>query len=167
MQIWNAPELPARQLSADSNRYSDYVFMRLVFEAARDAGFWNLHWSITDKPPNSDDIWRQWRAVTRPLPVTLTATAECDELSTLYAFLVERAGVKSFGLFWPYSNHTLAVWTPQQTGGKQIRVIVPTLQIFLEETDMFDTHKFNPWKQKTIYEHSPRCIDNPSQIAAS
>jgi hypothetical protein len=36
------------------------------------------------------------------------------------------------------------------------------MQIFLEETDMFDTRKFDPWKQKTIYEYTRR--DAPGLI---
>jgi len=156
--------LAARHLAPDSIRYSDFVLIRLLFEATRDAGFWNLHWSITDKPPNSDEIWKQWKATARPSLTTPTATAECDELSALYAFLVERAGVKSVGLFWPYSNHTVAVWTPHPVRDKEIRVVVPTSQIFLDETDMFDTRKFNPWRQKTIYEYTRRDVADSFEL---
>ncbi len=68
--------------------------MRLFYEATRDAGFWNLHWTITNQPPNSDKIWQQWQSVRNPSFLTPTASAECDELSALYAFLVGRTGVK-------------------------------------------------------------------------
>src|SRR4029077_10302031 len=34
----------AHKLAPESVRYSDYVLIRLLFEATRDAGFWNLHW---------------------------------------------------------------------------------------------------------------------------
>ena len=102
--------------------YSDYVIVRLLFEATWDAGFWNLHWAITDQPPNSDRIWQQWKSVKRPSALESTATAECDELSALYAFLVERAGVKSVGLFWPAPNHTVAVWVVRLTTGAVVRV---------------------------------------------
>lgn len=148
--------LSAHKLSRDSVRESDFDIVRLVFEAARDAGFWNLHWTITDQPPNSDRIWQQWRGDRVPSPLQPTASAECDELSALYAFLVERAGVKTVGLFWPAPNHTVAVWVVHPTEGPIVRVVVPTSQIFLEETDFFDTPKFNPWRQKTIYEYSRR-----------
>ena len=148
----------ARGLTAESIRYSDYVIVRLLFEATRDAGFWNLHWAITDQPPNSDRIWQQWKKVDRPSALESTATAECDELSALYAFLVERAGVKSVGLFWPAPNHTVAVWVVRPTTGPVVRVVVPTSQIFLDETDRFDTKKFNPWRQKTIYEYTRRDV---------
>lgn len=146
----------AHHLSPDSIRYSDYVMARLLFEATRDAGLWNLHWSITDQPPNSDRIWQQWKVVGRPSVLKSTATAECDELSALYAFFAEREGLKSVGLFWPYANHTVAVWTLHPTAGPAIRVVVPTSQIFLTESDMFDTRKFDPWRQKTIYEYTRR-----------
>jgi hypothetical protein len=156
--------LAAHHLSPDSVRYSDFVIIRLLYEATRDAGFWNMHWSITDQPPNSDRIWSQWKAVRRPSPSEPTATAECDELSALYAFLVERSGVKSVGLLWPTSNHTVAVWVLQPATGPVIRVVVPTSQIFLEETDSFDTKKFDPWRQKTIYEYTRRDVPDTFEI---
>jgi len=156
--------LSAHHLSPNSVRYSDFVIIRLLYEAARDAGFWNMHWSITDQPPNSDRIWGQWKAVRRPSPSEPTAIAECDELSALYAFLVERSGVKSVGLLWPTSNHTVAVWVLQPATGPVIRVVVPTSQIFLEETDSFDTKKFDPWHQKTIYEYTRRDVPDTFEL---
>jgi hypothetical protein len=102
----------SRKLTPGTIRYPDYVMVHLLFEATRDAGFWNMRWNITDQPPNSDRVWRQWRSVNAPSFVAPTAIAECDELSALYAFLVERAGVRAVGLFWPYPNHTVAVWMP-------------------------------------------------------
>jgi hypothetical protein len=156
--------LANHHLAADSVRYSDFVILRLLYEATRDAGFWNMHWSITDQPPNSDRIWSQWKAVRRPSPSVPTATAECDELSALFAFLVERAGVKSVGLFWPTANHTVAVWVLQPASGAVIRVVVPTSQIFLEESDSFDTKKFNPWRQKTIYEYTRRDVPDSFEL---
>ncbi len=156
--------LTAHRLSQDSVRYSDFVVVRLLFEATRDAGFWNVHWSITDKPPNSDEVWRQWKSISQPAYTEKTATAECDELSALFAFLVERAGVKSVGLFWPYPNHTVAVWTVRPENLQTIRVVVPTSQIFLTENDTFDTKKFDPWRQKTIYEYTRRDVSDSSEI---
>jgi hypothetical protein len=135
---------------------SDYTIAHLFYEATRDAGFWNMHWSITDQPPNSDRIWSQWKSVKTPSPLTPTAIAECDELSALYAFLVERAGVKTVGLFWPAANHTVAVWVLHPTSGPVVRVVVPTSQIFLDDSDDFGTRKFDPWRQKTIYEYTRR-----------
>jgi hypothetical protein len=156
--------LAAHHLSPESVRYSDFVIIRLLYEATRDAGFWNMHWSITDQPPNSDRIWSQWKAVRHPAFSEPTAIAECDELSALYAFLVERVGVKSVGLLWPTSNHTVAVWVLQPRTGPVIRVVVPTSQIFLEETDTFDTKKFDPWRQKTIYEYTRRDIPDTYEL---
>jgi hypothetical protein len=154
----------AHKLPPESIRYSDYVVVRLLFEATRDAGFWNLHWAITDQPPNSDRIWKQWQGISKPSPLESTATAECDELSALYAFLVERAGVKSVGLLWPAPNHTVAVWVVRPASGPVVRVVVPTTQIFLGETDRFDTRKFDPWHQKTIYEYTRRDVPDSFQI---
>ena len=143
----------AYKISPQSIRYSDFVIVRLLYEATRDAGFWNMHWTITNMPPNSDQVWRQWKAVQNVSPQAPTASAECDELSALYAFLVERAGVRTVGLFWPYPNHTVAVWVLRPAGGPEVRVVVPTSQVFLTVNDSFATRKFNPWHQKTIYEY--------------
>jgi len=150
-------------LALDSIRYSDYVVVRLLFEATRDAGLWNLHWTITNQPPNSDSIWHQWRGANEPSPLLPTASAECDELSALYAFLAEREDIRTVGLFWPAPNHTVAVWVVRPTAGPTIRVVVPTSQIFLEQTDFFDTSKFDPWRQKVIYEYTRR--DVPDSFA--
>ncbi|HTF44654.1 MAG TPA: hypothetical protein VK641_12180, partial [Terriglobales bacterium] len=95
----------AYRIPPNSVSYSDFVLVRLLFEATRDAGFWNMHWDITDQPPNSDRIWHQWQLVRQPSLLTPTATAECDELSALYSFLAARAGVEGVGLFWPTYNH--------------------------------------------------------------
>ncbi len=143
----------AYKISPHSISYSDFVIVRLLYEATRDAGFWNMHWTITNMPPNSDQVWRQWKTVQSVSPQAPTASAECDELSALYAFLVERAGVRTVGLFWPYPNHTVAVWVLHPTGGGEVRVVVPTSQVFLTVNDSFATKKFNPWHQKTIYEY--------------
>jgi hypothetical protein len=127
-----------------------------LFEATRDAGFWNLHWDITNQPPNSDQVWRQWKALSVVSPTLPTATSECDELSALYAFFMLRVGVRDVGLFWPAANHTVAVWSVHPHGGSAIRIVVPTTQIFLQPNDMFGTTHFNPWTQKKIFEYSRR-----------
>src|ERR1041384_6239732 len=133
----------AHKLSPESISYSDYVMVRLLYEASRDAGFWNMHWTITNQEPVSDKIWQQWKSIKNPSYIAPTASAECDELSALYSFLVTRAGVKGVGLFWPTYNHTVAVWVLHPAKGSDIRVVVPTSQIFLEVTDSFDTRKFD------------------------
>lgn len=156
--------LAAHKLAPAGVSYSDFVLVRIIFEATRDAGFWNMHWSITDKPPNSDEVWRQWKSVTRPAFTQKTATAECDGLSALFAFLAERSGVKSAGLFWPYPNHTVAVWTIHPANAQAVRVVVPTSQIFLTEDDTFDTKKFDPWRQKTIYDYTRRDVPDSFEL---
>ena len=47
-------------LSLPQDVYDEFVVVRLLFEATRDAGFWGLGWTITDREPESDAIWRQW-----------------------------------------------------------------------------------------------------------
>lgn len=154
----------AYKIAPDSIRYSDFVIARLVYEAARDAGFWNMHWTITNMPPNSDRVWSQWKTVKSVAPENLTASAECDELSALYAFLVERAGVRTVGLFWPYPNHTVAVWVLYPANAAEVRVVVPTSQIFLDVTDSFGTKKFNAWHQKTIFEYKRRDVPDGFEL---
>jgi hypothetical protein len=154
----------ANRLSPANTSYPDYVISRLIFEATRDAGFWNLHWKITNLEPNSDNIWRQWKAVNSPEPYLPTASAECDELSALYAFMVGRAGIHGVGLFWPYSNHTVAVWVLHPPNQSEVRVVVPTTQIFLDENDLFGTKKFNAWKQKSIFEYKRRDVPDAFEI---
>jgi len=159
MQLGFKTLTAANKLNPDQVSRSDFAVVRLLFESTRDAGLWNLHWRITDLEPNSDNVWKQWGSVRQASAWVPTATAECDELSALFAFLARRAGVKGVGLFWPYSNHTVAVWTVRPT----VRVVVPTTQIFLAENDLFGTRKFDPWKQKNIYEYTRR--DAPDNLA--
>jgi hypothetical protein len=154
----------ANGLAPSNTNYSDYVLARLIFEATRDAGLWNLHWKITNLEPNSDNIWRQWKALRAPSALLPTASAECDELSALYAFLAARAGVRGIGLFWPYSNHTVAVWVLNPDKQAPVRVVVPTTQIFLDEHDMFGTKKFNAWRQRSIFEYKRRDVSDSFEI---
>ena len=154
----------AHKLAPENINYSDYVIVRLLYEASRDAGFWNMHWTITNQEPVSDKIWQQWKNIKNPSYATPTASAECDELSALYSFLVTRAGVKGVGLFWPTYNHTVAVWVVHPAKGADIRVVVPTSQIFLEVTDSFDTRKFNPWHQKSIHEYTRRDVPDSFEL---
>lgn len=152
MQLGFKTFTAANKLKPDQVSLSDFAVVRLLFESTRDAGLWNLHWKITDLEPNSDNVWKQWGSARNAAAWAPTATAECDELSALFAFLSKRAGVRNIGLFWPTSNHTVAVWTVQP----KVRVVVPTTQIFLEENDLFGTRRFDPWTQKNIYEYTRR-----------
>jgi hypothetical protein len=42
--------------------------------------------------------------------------------------------------------------------------VVPTSQIFLDVTDSFGTRKFNPWRQKTIYEYRRRDVPDSFEL---
>lgn len=141
---------------------SRFCTIRILFEATRDAGLWNLHWSITNREPNSDNVWHQWAGLEHPASNAPTATAECDELSALLAFLARQSGVRGVGLFWPTSNHTVAVWAIPTPSGRDVRIVVPTTQIFLSETDRFGTRTFDPWRQRTIHEYNRR--DAPATL---
>ncbi len=154
----------AYKIAPEKVSYSDYAVVRVLYEATRDAGLWNLQWTITNQEPNSDSIWRQWQGVRALSFPTPTASAECDELSALYAFLAGRAGIKGVGLFWPFANHTVAVWVVRPSEGPAIRMVVPTSQILLGVTDSLDTRKFNPWRQKSIYEYRRRDVPDSFEL---
>jgi hypothetical protein len=145
-------------LPAGGVRYEDFVRLRLLFEATRDAGLWNVQWRITDREPRSDEIWRQWQAVRAPSPPVPTATAECDEISALFAFLARALDVRGVGLFWPTWNHTVAVWQIPLPARPPVRVVVPTTQIFLDEDDLFGTKRFDPWEQRAIHDYTRRDV---------
>ncbi|HEX2880307.1 MAG TPA: hypothetical protein VHO25_12315, partial [Polyangiaceae bacterium] len=84
--------------------------VRLAFEATRDGGLWGIRWAITDQMPWSDRIWAQWSKLDLATVADdgVTAVAECDELSALFAMLARDLGVEGFvGLHWPYWNHTV------------------------------------------------------------
>lgn len=145
--------LRAQGLSEQQLPYPDFAWLRLLFEASRDGGYWNLRWAITDREPNSDAIWRQWQALRAPAPDRATAVAECDELSAFYATLARLGGVDGVGLLWPTSNHTVAVWS-RPGPPRETRIVVPTTLIFLGRNDSFGSRGFDPWKQKRIYPYT-------------
>ncbi len=157
----------ARDLVPTASLRRDFTRVKLVFEATRDGGWWHLRWDITNEKPNSEKIWAQWRAepplfdaAGDPLP---TATAECDELSALFAFLGRKLGVDKLGLFWPEWNHVVAVWSVTQEGTTH-RIVVPTSQIFLDADASLGTKGFNPWKQKTIYTYRRKDVSEQSSL---
>jgi hypothetical protein len=154
----------AYKISPEKVSYSDYAVVRLVYEATRDAGFWNLHRTVAEQAPNSDRIWRQWQRVKTPSLSMPTASADSGELSALYAFLAGRAGVKGVGVFRPSPNHTVAVWLVHPSEGPAIRVVVPTTQTSLGVTDSLDTRKFDPWRQKSIDEYTRRDVPDSFEL---
>lgn len=152
-------------LAPSDRLFRDYVRVRLVFECVRDGGLWQLRWAITNEQPRSDEIWAAWAALDAFDPATeaATATAECDELSALFAHLVRRLGVQDVGLFWPTWNHVVAVWTVAGEDGP-VRIVVPTSQIFLDRGATLGTDGFDPWKQKTIYEYRRRDVRDDARL---
>jgi hypothetical protein len=166
-------QLIAKQGLRDSDSlYADYVRVRISFEATRAGGLWGIAWNITDKEPQSDLIWTQWQGLTvtsfNDVKTPTTAIAECDELSALFAFVARRIGLSKrsqVGLFWPTSNHTVAVWMVNEP--KATRIVIPTSQIFLDEAQSLNTRSFDPWKQKNIYDYRRQDISLASTMPAS
>ena len=147
------------KLADDPELYLDYVRIRLAFEATRAGGLWGVTWAITNQQPQSDLVWTQWKQLDSsdeaPLP-EVTAIAECDELSALFAFVVHRIGLSKrseVGLLWPTGNHTVAVWTLDRKSDKPTRIVVPTSQIYLGRAESLGTGEFNPWRQKNIFDY--------------
>ena len=151
--------------------FTEYARLRILFEATRDGGYWHLRWAITNQDPSATKIWRAWQ--NQPLVETFghaLATAECDELSALYALLARRIGIKRVGLFYPTWNHTIAAWAPGALSrAKQRLVLVPTTQIFLDCSETFDTTAFRtqmtsiePYPRWDIRDSSPIAVDTAS-----
>lgn len=142
------------KMKDDEKTYIDFVKAVLIFECTRDSGLWHIHWKITNQQPNSDRIWAQWKKQNKKdYSKEITAIAECDEISALYAFLLRKMGIRGVGLFWPTSNHTVAVWKLKDKNGREARIVAPTTQIYLKNQGMFGTKKFDPWKQPAIYDY--------------
>src|SRR5687768_15506068 len=149
--------LRERKLADDDELYRDYVRIRIAFEATRAGGLWNVQWQITDQLPQSDRVWAAWRSLAladgAALP-EVTAIAECDELSALFAYVAHGLGLSrrsEVGLFWPASNHTVAVWTLDRTSAHPTRIVVPTSQVFLGPYESLGTAGFDPWAQRNIF----------------
>lgn len=146
--------LKEHSLKESAQLYADYVRVRIAFEATRAGGLWGVAWRITDQEPRSDLIWKQWQLKNDTTLHPATAIAECDELSALVAFVAHQIGLSQHsevGMFWPTSNHTVAVWTILHS--HPVRIVLPTSQIFLNDAQSLDTKAFDPWKQKTIFNY--------------
>lgn len=137
-----------RGLPTDEKTYRDYVRVKLAFQATREGGWWDLHWGITNREPQSDAVWAAW--ATWPDPPG-GVVAECDELSALFSFMARKLGVANTGLFWPTWNHTVSAWKVVSPTG-EIRVVVPTSQVFLAPGEGLGTRGFDP-AGKRIYNY--------------
>jgi hypothetical protein len=148
--------------------FRDWVRIASVFEATRDAGWWRLRWAITNQEPSSKLIWQAWQRAApglsqTPFALAPSATAECDEISSLTAFFATKLGVARVGLFWPTSNHTIAVWEPSPG----VRVLLPTTQIFLGCDETIDTVAFDARRQRTIFPYGFDDVRASTELPAS
>jgi hypothetical protein len=160
------------QLLPSDVSVQSYSRIRLLFEATRDGGLWGVRWTITDRMPWSDAIWEQWRAFdVAAVEPDVTAVAECDELSALFAFLARDVGVQGFvGLFWPAWNHTVAVWelrrgaTPKEPGTR-VRVMVPTSQIWLSREATLGSREFKT--HRAVFPYARKDLKPESELSVS
>ena len=81
-----------RNLAPTASLRRDFTRVKLVFEATRDGGWWHLRWDITNRKPNSEEIWAQWQAAPRlfdaagdALP-TATAMVPCERSTSRLAY---------------------------------------------------------------------------------
>jgi hypothetical protein len=156
-------------LADDEATYRDYVRVKLVFEATRDSGFWYVTWTITAQLPQSDEIWSQWASAAVPDPggpAAVTAWAECDELSALFAFLARGLGVDRIGLYWPGGKHTVAVWQAARAGGGLAPIVVPTSQIYLDPAQSLGTTSFKVGQKRKIYTYKRRDVRPDHELPA-
>jgi len=150
------------RLSDTPETYAEFVRVRLVHEAVRAGGHAGLIWGITDQQPDAHQIWAAWRASPgQPF------TAECDELSAVFAQLSRGLGVDHVGLFWPTSNHTVAVWSTPGQDGQPVRIVVPTSQVFLTPGAGLGDLSFDPWTQRTIYDYSGKELRRTDPLPAA
>jgi Arc/MetJ-type ribon-helix-helix transcriptional regulator len=154
-----------RSLPVDDETFRTYLRVKSVFEATREAGWWRIGWNVTNREPQSDAIWAAWRKVGPAIP-RVTAVAECDESAALAAVLLRRTKVRSVGLFWPTSNHTVAVWKASTREGREARIVLPTSQVFLDPMDGFDTRAFDPARQRTIYDYTRADVRGEDSLPA-
>jgi hypothetical protein len=82
----------------------------------------------------------------------VTAVAECDELSALFAFLVRRLGVKRAGFLGGGPNHVVAHWT-LRSAQREVRVVVPTSQVFLTPRASLGTREINAYSATTVWDY--------------
>jgi hypothetical protein len=148
--------------------WDDFVRTWIAFEATRDGGWWRVRWAITNQEPSSVRIWKSWIAS----PPTqsfdgVTAVAECDEITSLFAVTARQLGVRGIGLYYPTWNHTIAAWAPAQFA-QQSRapvVLVPTTQIFQGCPATFDLTTFAV--PKHVYEYPRYDVRNTTVIPAA
>jgi hypothetical protein len=165
--------LARHRVQGDDALYLDFLKIRMAFEATRAGGWWGLEWQVTDREPQSDAIWPQWRALKvadgTDFPST-TAIAECDELSALFAVVAHGMSLSKrsqVGLLWPTSNHTVAVWMIRDRNGRELaRIVVPTSQIFLDNAQSLDTQGFDPSRQSKIYDYRRQDIAKDARMPA-
>ena len=147
--------LASHQIEPDAEAFREYVRVRLVFEATRDGGLWGLEWAVTNRIGHSDRIWAQWQqvAISAQEKWQVTAVAECDELSALFAFLTRRLGVKHTGFLGGGPNHIVGHWTVRRPGRREVRVVVPTSQIYLTPTATLGTKEINAYSAPVVWDY--------------
>ncbi|MDG1478238.1 MAG: hypothetical protein P8R54_01540 [Myxococcota bacterium] len=145
---------------------SDYVRVKLAFEATRDAGWWYLRRTHAETTPSSQGIWEQWAKWPGGHPIQSSATADSSALSAMFAFLVCHLGVAEVGLFYPTPDHTVAAWSPSETA----RLVVPTTQLFLSSSARLGTAEMDPFTQRNINRYTHRDVADsftiPGDLAA-
>lgn len=160
--------LRANGLEHSEALLAEYVRVRIVFEATRDGGLWGLSWAITNREGNAKQIWKDWQESSVPSEENwgVTAVAECDELSALFAFLARRLGVKNAGWLGGGRYHIIAAWTAKDAKGRTARIVVPTSQVFLGREASLGTREIDPYRPKVIWNYWPKDLRGDQHLPA-
>ncbi len=159
--------LATHGVSEDVVPYRDYTIVRVVFEATRDGGLWGLVWDVTNREGHSDVIWQKWQSAVVPPPGQwgVTAVAECDELSALFAFLVRQLGIRHAGFLGGGPMHVVAHWT-LRAPEREVRIVVPTSQVFLTRGATLGTREINAYSASTVWDYWRRDVPLDATIPA-
>jgi hypothetical protein len=96
----------------------------------------------------------------------VTAVAECDELSALFAFVVRRLGVKHAGFLGGGPMHIVAHWTLRPSRRHEVRIVVPTSQVFLSREATLGTEEINAYRAKTVWDYWRKDVPQSFTIPA-
>jgi hypothetical protein len=140
--------------------YDKYVRVRIAFEATRDGGLWGVRWAITNRPHGSDEIWASWKRLTVDSfdPQAPTAIAECDEITALFCFVARKLGVPDVGFISGGWYHIVAAWAIRVPGAREVRIGVPTSQVFLTPEATLGTRELKPDRPKVIWRYVRRDV---------
>jgi len=123
-----------------------------------------MHWTITNQEPVSPKFGSsggdQKSVLREP-----DGSADAMSFLRCYSFLVTRSGVREWGYSGRITSHGCSLGVASSKGA-DIRVVVPTSQIFLEVT-IPSTQQVRSVAQKSIHEYTRRDVQTLSSSPAT